>query len=133
MNLHFVTIHEMGRTNSQPLWFYYYDKSTKKLLIMAQNVRKVQNIWRKLNVYFVSTIRTFHTKDIKRQRFGNYSEDPKRILTIVGKINLKYLGTLHHLLTTMFIENARNGTHSCWKIINFFSPGILAKCKSKIL
>jgi hypothetical protein len=91
-------------------WFYY-DKSTKKLLIMAQNVKKVQNIWMKLNVYFVSTtIRTFHTKDIKRQRFGNYSEDPKRILTIVEKINLKYLGTRDHLLAKMFIENALNGT-----------------------
>jgi hypothetical protein len=100
---------------------------------MAQNVKKVQNIWRKLNVYFVSTtIRTFHTKDIKRQRFGNYSEDPKRILKIVEKINLKYLDTLHHLLIKMFIENARNGTQSCWKLIKFFSPEILAKRKSKI-
>jgi len=49
-------------------------------------------------------------------------EDFKRILTIVGEINLKYLGTLDHSLTKMLIENARNGTQILLEINpKFFS------------
>jgi hypothetical protein len=61
-------------------------------------------------------------------------QDYKRILTIVEKINyLKYLGILEHPLAKMLIENARNGTQSCLKLIPSSSQhGILAKRQSKI-
>ena len=94
---------------------------------MAQNIKKVQNICRKSNVYFSIEDKNFLYKRYQKAKVGNYSEDPKRILTIVEKINLKYLGTLDHLLAKMFIENARNGTQSCWKLIQFFSTWDFSK------
>ena len=36
-------------------------------------------------------------------------EDPKRVMPIEEKINLKYLGTLDHPIAKMLIENAKGG------------------------
>ena len=49
-------------------------------------------------------------------------DDPKRFMTAVEKLNLKYLGSLDHPLAMMLIENAKNGTEIMVEIIpRFFS------------
>jgi hypothetical protein len=50
------------------------------------------------------------------------SEDIQENLSIVKKINMKYLGTLEHPLAKMIIENTRNGIEVVIEIIpKFFS------------
>jgi hypothetical protein len=49
-------------------------------------------------------------------------DDPKRFMTAVQKINLKYHGSLDHPLVKPLIENAKNGTEIMVEIIpRFFS------------
>jgi general stress protein 26 len=114
LNLQLATIDEKGDPNIQPVWFYY-DKSNnnnkKKLLIMTPKTsKKVQNIRKKSNVYFSIDEENFPYKGVKGKGVVTIVEDPKRVMPIVEKINLKYLGTLDHPIAKMLIENAKNGT-----------------------
>jgi hypothetical protein len=43
-------------------------------------------------------------------------EDPEKIVPLVEKVNLKYLGTLYHPIVKMLIANARNGIEILLKI-----------------
>ena len=74
-------------------------------------------------MHFSLNDENFPYKSLKGKGLVTIGEDLKRILTIVGKINLKYLGTLDHSLAKMLIENARNGTQILLEINpKFFSP-----------
>jgi hypothetical protein len=57
-------------------------------------------------------------------------EDPKEIMPLVEKVNLKYLGTLDHPIAKMLMENARNGTEILLKISpRFFSTWDFGKAQ----
>jgi general stress protein 26 len=131
LNLQLATIDEMGDPNIQPIWFYY-DKSNnnkKKLLIMTPKTsKKVQNIRKKSNVYFSIDEENFPYKGVKGKGVVTIVEDPKRVMPIVEKINLKYLGTLDHPIAKMLIENAKNGTEILLEINpKFFSTWDFSK------
>jgi hypothetical protein len=49
-------------------------------------------------------------------------KDPDKIMSVVEKINLKYLGTLDHPLARMPIDNTRKGIETVLEITpKFFS------------
>jgi hypothetical protein len=58
------------------------------------------------------------------------TEDPKQVLPIVEKINLKYLGTNERPLAQMLIENARRGDEVLIELTpKFFSARDFAKAQ----
>jgi len=48
-------------------------------------------------------------------------------LSVVEKINIKYLGTTEHPLTKMIIENAKNGS----QVVIEFTPPTALYCKKQ--
>lgn len=109
LNVQLATIDETGDPNIQPLWFYY-DESNKKLYVMTRKTtKKVQNIRNKPSVYFSIDDENFPYKGVKGKGTATISENTDRVVPIVEKINLKYLGTLDHPLAKMIMEAARNG------------------------
>lgn len=90
--------------------------------------KKVQNIRKKSNVYFSIDDENFPYKGVKGKGVVTIVEDPKRVMPIVEKINLKYLGTLDHPIAKMLIENAKNGTEILVEINpKFFSTWDFSK------
>jgi general stress protein 26 len=122
LNLQLATIDEMGDPNLQPIWFEY-DKDKKKLFVMTPKAsKKVQNIRRKPKIYFSIDDESFPYKGVKGKGEVVILEDPEKIMHIVEKINLKYLGTLDHPLAKMLIDNTRNGIETVLAITpKFFS------------
>jgi general stress protein 26 len=122
LNVQLATIDEMGDPNIQPLWFYY-DKNVNELYVMTNGAtKKVQNVRNKPNVYFSVDDENFPYKGVKGKGTATIVEDPQRIVPLVEKVNLKYLGTLDHPIAKMLIENARNGAEILLKIKpKFFS------------
>jgi general stress protein 26 len=122
LNVQLATIDEMGDPNIQPLWFYY-DKNVNELYVMTNGpTKKVQNVRSKPNVYFSVDDENFPYKGVKGKGTATIVEDPQKIVPLVEKVNLKYLGTLDHPIAKMLIENARNGTEILLKIKpKFFS------------
>lgn len=109
LNVQLATIDETGDPNIQPLWFYY-DESNKKLYVMTRKTtKKVQNIRNNPSVYFSIDDENFPYKGVKGKGTATISENTDRVVPIVEKINLKYLGTLDHPLAKMIMEAARNG------------------------
>ena len=122
LNVQLATIDETGDPNIQPLWFYY-DKASEKLYIMTRKMsKKVQNIRKKPSIYFSIDDENFPYKGVKGKGMVNISEEPKKIMPIVEKINLKYLGTLEDPLAKFIIENTKNGNEILLEISpKFFS------------
>jgi hypothetical protein len=72
--------------------------------------RKVQSIQRTPDkVYFSIDDENFPYQGVKGRAIARISEDIQKNLSIVEKINLKYLGTLEHPLAKKLMENTRNG------------------------
>lgn len=74
LNFHFVTIHEMGNIKINPLVLLW--QKHQKALDYGSKCKEGPKYLEEVKPVLVSMIRTFHTKDIKMQRFGNYNEDP---------------------------------------------------------
>jgi general stress protein 26 len=129
-NVQLATIDEMGDPNIQPLWFYY-DKNAKKLYIMTNKAtKKIQNIRSKPAVYFSIDDENFPYKGVKGKGTVTILEDPKGIMPIVEKINLKYLGTLDHPLAKRIMDNTRSGNQVLLKIDpKFFSTWDFGKAQ----
>ena len=90
--------------------------------------KKVQNIRKKPSIYFSIDDENFPYKGVKGKGTVNISEEPKKIMPIVEKINLKYLGTLEHPLAKFIIENTRNGNEILLEISpKFFSTWDFSK------
>jgi len=123
LNIQIATIDEDGYPIIQPVWFYY-DKDSGKIYTGTQKMtRKVQNLKRNPDkIYFSIDDENFPYKGVKGKGVAIISEDREKVLKIVEKINLKYLGTLEHPLAKMLTENARNGTEVIIEITpKFFS------------
>ena len=122
LNLQLATIDEMGDPNIQPIWFDY-DKVKKKLFVMTPKAsKKAQNIKRKSKIYFSIDHENFPYKGVKGKGDVVMLKDPDKIMSIVEKINLKYLGTLDHPLARMLIDNTRKGIEAVLEITpKFFS------------
>jgi general stress protein 26 len=128
LNLQIATIDEMGDPNIQPVWFEY-DKVIKKLSVMTlKTSKKVRNIRKKPIVYFSIDNENFPYKGVKGKGWVTIFDDPKRVVPIAERINLKYLGTLDHPLAKMLIENARIGSEILLEIDpKFFSTWDFSK------
>ena len=122
LNLQLATIDEVGDPDIQPVWFEY-DKDKKSLFIMTPKTsKKAQNIRRKSKIYFSIDDENFPYKGVKGKGEAKVLEDEQKIMLLVEKINMKYLGTLDHPIAKMLIDNTRNGIETVFEITpKFFS------------
>ena len=122
LNLQLATIDEVGDPDIQPVWFEY-DKDKKSLFIMTPKTSKIaQNIRRKSKIYFSIDDENFPYKGVKGKGEAKVLEDEQKIMLLVEKINMKYLGTLDHPIAKMLIDNTRNGIETVFEITpKFFS------------
>ena len=122
LNLQLATIDESGDPDIQPVWFEY-DKDKKSLFIMTPKTsKKAQNIRRKSKIYFSIDDENFPYKGVKGKGEAKVLEDEQKIMLLVEKINMKYLGTLDHPIAKMLIDNTRNGIETVFEITpKFFS------------
>src|SRR5215207_5838547 len=102
LNIQIATLDEDGYPVIQPTWFLYDNDSGK--------------------------IYTY--KGVKGRAGARISEDIQKNLSIVEKINLKYLGTLEHPLAKRLMENTRNGIEVIIEITpKFFSAWDFGKAE----
>jgi nitroimidazol reductase NimA-like FMN-containing flavoprotein (pyridoxamine 5'-phosphate oxidase superfamily) len=122
LNLQLATIDELGDPGIQPVWFEY-DKDKKSLFIMTPKTsKKAQNIRKKSKIYFSIDDENFPYKGVKGKGEAKVLEDEQKIMLLVEKINMKYLGTLDHPIAKMLIDNTRNGIETVFEITpKFFS------------
>ena len=118
-----ATIDEEGYPMIQPIWFLY-DKESGKISTATQKMaKKCHNIRRNPDkVYFSIDDANYPYKGVNGRAVAGISEDIKKNLPIVEKINIKYLGTIEHPLAKMIQENTKNGTEVVIEITpKFFS------------
>ncbi len=110
LNVQIATIDEEGYPTIQPIWFLY-DRGAGKIYAATRKMtKKIENIRRNPHkVYFSVDDENFPYKGVKGRGDAKIIEDPKQVLPIVEKINVKYLGTNDHPLAQMLIDNARKG------------------------
>ncbi len=132
LNIQIATIDEEGYPIIHPIWFLYDNDSGKLYITTSKMTRKVQNIQRSLDkIYFSIDDENIPYKGVKGRAIARISEDVQKNLSIVEKINLKYLGTLEHPLAKRLMENTRNGMKLSLKLRqNFSLHGILARRSS---
>ena len=110
LNIEIATIDEEGYPIIHPLWFLYDNDSGKVYIGTAKMTRKVQNIQRNPDkIYFCIDDENYPYKGVKGRAVARVSEDMQKNLSIIEKINLKYLGTVEHPLAKRLMENTRNG------------------------
>lgn len=123
LNIQIATIDQEGYPTIQPLWFLY-DKDSDKIYTATQKMtKKVQNIRRNPDkIYFSVDDENYPYKGVKGKAVARISEDIQENISVVRKINTKYLGTLEHPLAKMIIENTTKGIEVVIEIIpKFFS------------
>ena len=134
LNLQLATADEMGDPSIQPVWFEY-DKDKKNLFVMNPKSSKKAQIYRKSKIYFSIDDENFQYKGVKGKGEATILEDKKKIMSLVEKINMKYLGTLDHPIAKMLIDNTPNGrlNVSTWGYLKprpgSSLPGILGRLK----
>jgi general stress protein 26 len=131
LNIQIATLDEDGYPVIQPTWFLYDNDSGKIYTGTAKMTRKVQNIRRNPdNIYFSIDDEKYPYKGVKGRAGARISEDIQKNLSIVEKINLKYLGTLEHPLAKRLMENTRNGIEVIIEITpKFFSAWDFGKAE----
>lgn len=129
LNLQLATLDEEGYPNVAPVMFYY-DKNSGKMYVNAdKRSRKVQNIRRNPGkVYFSVDDENVYYEGVKGRAQASIIEDTQKNVSILEKINMKYLGTLEHPVAKELAENTRNGTYGSIEITpKFFSAWNLGK------
>jgi general stress protein 26 len=129
LNIQIATIDEEGYPIIQPTWFLYDKQSGKIYAATPKMSRKVQNIQNQPDkIYFSIDDENYPYKGVKGRAAVKISEDVRKNMPIMEKINLKYLGTLEHPLAKMLTENMRNGTEIVIEITpKFFSAWDFSK------
>jgi general stress protein 26 len=131
LNIQIATIDEEGYPMIQPTWFLYDNESGKIYTGTQKMTRKVQNMQRNPDkIYFSIDDENYPYKGVKGRATARLSEDIPKNLSVVEKINLKYLGTLEHPLAKMLMENTRNGSEVVIEITpKFFSAWDFGKAE----
>jgi general stress protein 26 len=129
LNIQIATIDEEGYPVIQPVWFVYDKESDKIYTGTSKTTKKVQNIKKNPGkIYFSIDEENYPYKGVKGRGVARISEDIQKNLSIMEKINIKYLGTLEHPLSKMLIENTRNGSEVVIEITpKFFSAWDFSK------
>jgi nitroimidazol reductase NimA-like FMN-containing flavoprotein (pyridoxamine 5'-phosphate oxidase superfamily) len=132
LNIQIATIDEEGYPIIQPTWFLYDNNSGKIYIGTAKMTRKVQNILRNPDkAYFSIDDENYPYKGVKGRAVAGISENIQKNLSIIEKMNLKYLGTLEHPVAKRLMENARNGIEVVIEITpKFFSAWDFGKAAS---
>jgi hypothetical protein len=93
--------------------------------------KKGQNIRRNPNkIYFSIDDEKYPYEGVKGMGVARISEDIQKNLSVVEKINLKYLGTLEHPLAKMLMENTRSASEVVIEITpKFFSAWDFGKAE----
>jgi nitroimidazol reductase NimA-like FMN-containing flavoprotein (pyridoxamine 5'-phosphate oxidase superfamily) len=123
LNIQIATIDEEGYPMIQPAWFLYDKESGKIYIVTSKMSKKIKNILRNPDkIYFSIDDENYPYKGVKGRGVARISEDIQKNLSIIEKINMKYLGTLEHPLAKMLMENTRNGIEVVIEITpKFFS------------
>ena len=123
LNIQIATIDEEGYPMIQPLWFLYDKNSGKIYAATRKMTKKIENIRRNPEkIYYSIDDENFPYKGVKGRGEAKIVEDVQRVLPIVEKINVKYLGTNDHPLAKMLLDNARKGEEIVIEITpKFFS------------
>jgi general stress protein 26 len=131
LNIQTATIDEEGYPVIYPTWFLYDNNSGKIYIGTPRMTRKVQNIQKNTDkIYFSIDDENYPYKGVKGRAVARISEDIQKNLSIMEKINLKYLGTLEHPLARRLMENTRNGTQAVIEITpKFFSAWDFGKAE----
>jgi general stress protein 26 len=131
LNIQIATIDDEGYPMTQPTWFLYDHDSGKLYTGTQKTTRKVQNIRRNPDkIYFSIDDENYPYKGVKGRAVAKISEDIQKNLSIIEKLNLKYLGTVDHPLAKRLIENTRNGTQVIIEITpKFFSAWDFGKAE----
>jgi len=131
LNIQIASIDEDGYPIIHPAWFLYDNDSGKLYAGTAKMTRKVQNIQRNHDkIYFSIDDENFPYRGVKGRAVARISEDVQNNLSVVEKINLKYLGTLEHPLAKRLMENTRNGVEVIIEITpKYFSAWDFAKAQ----
>lgn len=110
LNVQIATLDEEGYPTIQPIWFLYDKDSGMMHAATRKMTKKIENIRSNPDkVYFSIDDENFPYKGVKGRAEARIIEEPKQVLPIVEKINLKYLGTNDHPLAQMLIDNAKKG------------------------
>ena len=123
LNLQLATIDQDGYPVIQPVWFLY-DKKTGKMFTGTNKMsKKVENIRRNPDrIYFSIDDESSPPKGVKGRAAATVSVDIAKNITIMEKVNMKYLDTQDHPLAKMLMENTRNGSEVVIEITaKFFS------------
>lgn len=129
LNMQLATIDPDGYPVIQPVWFYH-DRNTGKLYTGTdKRTKKIQNIRENPDrIYFSIDDENFPYKGVKGRGEARILEDIQDNVTMVDKINLKYLGTLDHPLAKRLSDSARKGDEVIVEITpRFFSAWDFAK------
>ncbi|HYY50048.1 MAG TPA: pyridoxamine 5'-phosphate oxidase family protein [Nitrososphaeraceae archaeon] len=129
LNIQIATVDQEGYPTIQPLWFIY-ERDSGKIYVGTQKItKKIQNIQRNPDkIYFSIDDEKYPYRGVKGRAIARVSEDIQQNLSIVKKINMKYLGTLEHPLAKMIIENTKNGTEVVVELVpKFFSAWDFSK------
>lgn len=129
LNLQLATLEDEGYPNIAPVMFYY-DKDSGKMYVNAdKRSRKVQNIRRYPDkIYYSIDDENLFYEGVKGRARAAIIEDTQKNISILEKINQKYLGTLDHPMARELTENTRNGTYGTIEITpKFFSAWNLGK------
>jgi len=109
MNLRIATIDEKGDPNIQPVWFYH-DKANEKIFFASHTSSvKIKNMRKKPTVYFIIDEEMPPNRCVKGKATASISDDIPKNLETVEKICLKYIGTLDHPDSKMFIDTTKSG------------------------
>jgi general stress protein 26 len=129
LNIQIATIDEEGYPVIQPVWFVYDKESDKIYTGTSKTTKKVQNIKKNPDkIYFCIDEENYPYKGVKGRGVARISEDIQKNLSIMEKINMKYLGTLEHPLAKMLMENTRSGNEVAIEITpKFFSAWDFSK------
>ncbi|MGI0014767.1 MAG: pyridoxamine 5'-phosphate oxidase family protein [Nitrososphaera sp.] len=112
LNMQIATIDEQGYPVIQPVWFLYDKQSGKIYSGTPRASNKVRNIQRNPDrLYFSIDDDSYPQKGVKGRAATRILEDIPKNVSIMEKVNMKYLGTLEHPIAKEILGNTRNGTN----------------------
>lgn len=131
LNVQIATVDEEGYPAIQPIWFLYDRDSGKIYSGTRKQTRKIENIRKHPDrIYFSIDDENLPYKGVKGRAEARIIEGPDRVLPIVQKINIKYLGTNDHPLAQNLIDNAKKGDQVIIELTpKFFSAWDFAKAQ----
>lgn len=112
------TVDRDGDPQIHPVWYHF--ASGRLYLMSDKNVRKIQNIRRKNNVYFSIDTDATPNKGVKGKGTASIVTDSSKMITIAEKIVTKYLGDSKVGYGKGLMESVKNGEEVVVEIIPMY-------------